>query len=114
MFLQNRSVAECKRQFLTMIKRVFRHSGRGDSLLRQVVKVSKGLFGNGAYDIPELEDCLKETFGEHTRVFDHREHANGIKVLVTASNISNGETFLFSNYNGKVKRTPHAGRWYTY
>ncbi len=107
MFLQNRSVAESKQQFVTMTRRVFRHNG--DSLLKQVIKFSKRLFGDGAYDVTEFEACLKKTFGEYTRVFDHRKHANGVKVLVTASSISNGETFLFSNYNGKAKRQPHTG-----
>ena len=56
---------------------------------------------------------LKEAFGAEQKLFDaDRLRIAGCKVAVTATTISDATAFVFSNYNGRERRSKACGMPY--
>ncbi|KAL1885228.1 hypothetical protein Plec18167_001885 [Paecilomyces lecythidis] len=90
-------VSQCKMLFRSLAKDVLSSTRRK--------KFLSFWLSDGAYDTGVLEDVLKEHFHPSRRLFDAPASLlSSGKVAVTASSISDGSLFIFTNYNGTA---PH-------
>ena len=93
-----------------MTKKFFRQRRRQDrTLLQKLRHTIECLVSDTYYNVSALEECLKDTFGIHRRMFDASSTASGTKVAVIASNISDGAACIFSNYNSAKERSRNCG-----
>ncbi|KAJ9386294.1 hypothetical protein DTO063F5_3808 [Paecilomyces variotii] len=90
-------ISQCKMLFQSLAKEVLSSTRRKRFL--------SFWLSDGAYDTGVLEDALKDHFHPSRRLFDAPTSLlSSGKVAVTASSISDGSLFIFTNYNGTA---PH-------
>ena len=110
LFLRQWPVSRCLEAFDVMTRRVFRQKQEYNrSLFGGFRHIIRCWLADGYYNVTALEDCLKETFGTQQRMLDFSDVTSGTKVAVTASNISDASTYVFSNYNGTGTRHSDCG-----
>ena len=109
LFLQGWTVVRSIEQFRSMTKKVFRKPYTDTSLLNRCRQYMKSFMSDGYYSIDALEECLQESYGQNQRMFDTPRNRFHAKVAVTASNIAEASTFIFSNYNGVGEREMKCG-----
>ena len=111
LFLQHWDVPHCVRLFDKLTSKFFGHSRpTNQTLVNRLQLYLKCWIADGYYNVTALENCLKDTFGLHRRMFDSPSIISGVKVGITASTISNASTFVFSNYNGSGRRKDDCGK----
>lgn len=80
------------------------HITKGRGFLTHLRDLFRCWLSDGCYDISALETSLKDVFGDNRRLFDADQHGlSGQKVAVTATTLSDASTYIFSNYNGRVR-----------
>lgn len=92
----------CKGLFQTLAKKVFSPSLRKRFLHSWI--------SDSIYEVQPLETALKDHYTPTQRMFD--APTSGVssgKVAVTASTIKDGDTFIFTNYNGTAPHRVESG-----
>ena len=97
-------------QFKAMTKRIFRRPYAESTFVARCRQYVRSFLSDGYYNIQSLEDSLKESFGYDRRMFDTSLLDSCTKVAVTASDIADASTFIFSNYNGLEDRKSKCGK----
>ena len=110
LFLQGWTVSRSIEQFKTMTKRVFRRPYGENTFVARCRQYVRSILSDGYYNIQSLEDILRESFGHDRRMFDTPLLDSGTRVAVTASDIADASTFIFSNYNGLDDRKSKCGK----
>ncbi len=101
MFLCQQEVLHCKKVFQTLTKKFFGQQQKGNRISLQ--RLLKSWVSDGVYDVKALEHALTEQFGSTSRMFDTpKSLVSGWRVAVTASSITDGSPYLFTNYNGEA------------
>lgn len=104
------NIDRCIRVFKDLTKAFFGLKPRPESWSLGVRRMLRCWLKDGLYDVKALEKALIDHFGHNMRMFDNYfPRALGFKVAVTATNIGNASTFLFSNYNGVGTRNGDSG-----
>ena len=93
-----------------MTKRIFRRPYGESTIVARCRQYVRSFLADGYYNIQSLEDSLKESFGHDRRMFDTPLLDSGTRVAVTASDIADASTFMFSNYNGLDDRKSKCGK----
>ena len=110
LLLQGWTVPRSIEEFKSMTKRIFRKPCVDTFFLTRCRQYLKSFMSDGYYSIEALEDCLQESFGHHRKMFDTPLNKCHAKVAITASNIGDASTFIFSNYNGVEDRGAKCGK----
>ena len=110
LFLQGWTVSRSIEQFKAMTKRVFRRPYAEGTLVARCRQYIRSFLSDGYYNIQSLEDSLKESFGYDRKMFDTPLLDASTRVAVTASDIADASTFIFSNYNGLDDRKSKCGK----
>jgi hypothetical protein len=110
-FIQQWPIERCIEVFTLLSKRLFgRDQLANRSVKENVRRMLSGWLSDGFCDYKGLEAALIDQFGATKRMFDHRSQmTSGTRVAVTAANINEASSFIFSNYNGEGRRTKDCG-----
>ena len=111
-FIQQWPIDRCVEVFTLLSKRLFgRDQLPNRSVKDNVRRMLRGWLSDGFYDYKGLEAALIDQFGGTKRMFDYRPlMISGTKVAVTAANINEASSFIFTNYNGEGTRTRDCGK----
>lgn len=111
MFLNGVSVSECVKIFERLSKKAFdRGFTPSNSIFSRVRELLISYFADSLYSAHNLEDGLRNQFGDMTTLMDHSNAATtGAKVGVTVTGVPNAE-LIFTNYNGVGSRLSDSGR----
>lgn len=111
LFMRYWDVSKCTKVFRDLTKAFFGLEPGPQSLSFNLQRMIRCWLKDGMYDVKALEKALIEQFGRNTRIFDNYfPRPSGFKAAVTATNIGNASTFLFSNYNGVGVRNEDSGK----
>jgi hypothetical protein len=111
MFLNGVSVSECVKIFERLSKKAFdRGLAPSNSILSRMRELLISYFADSLYSAHNLEDGLRNQFGDMKTLMDHSNAATtGAKVGVTVTGVPNAELIL-TNYNGVGSRLSDSGR----
>lgn len=115
LFVRKWDIFYCVKIFDTLTRQFFRRRTHGSrSLIQQIRHVFKCWWSDSYYDIRSLENSLKEYFETEQRIFDHTENTSNVKIVVTATTISNASPYFFSSYNGFSVRSKNCNTLFRY
>jgi Patatin-like phospholipase len=111
LFINRWDVEKSTRHFKSLTQRVFGQGRKpGQSITDKIRRTLKCWVSDGYYNAPIMEDALKESFGNESRMFGYRPLMwSGSKVAVTATTVDDSTAFVISNYNGEGERRDDCG-----
>lgn len=101
-FMLRLDIKSCKDLFQNLANKVFSPKGKNHLL--------RSWLSDSLYDVKALESALKDHYSTTTRMFDNPQAGiSAGKVAVSASEITAGAPFIFTNYNGAAPHRAQSG-----